>query len=116
MSKSAGGYGYHTYPEGVRAVYGARMIWPDDLLPDRQGVDKLDQEAADELLAWLNDGAGNAMRSEARRLADTELSGSEEREVVLYEDDRGRVVGNPNASYGYFYVAAWLFAHEKTVA
>jgi hypothetical protein len=28
--------------------------------------------------------------------------------VTLFEDEDGIIVGNPQGSYGYLYVAAWL--------
>ncbi len=36
-------------------------------------------------------------------------------EVVLYEDDDMKVLGNSNASAGYFYVAAFLKSEKKIV-
>lgn len=99
---------------GVTVAWGARMIWPDDLLHDRQGCaggeDGCDERR--ELLDWLGTGAGNAMRAEARRLAGGyELSAASEDVITLYEDEVGKVVGSPQGSHGYFYVAAWLHAH-----
>jgi hypothetical protein len=42
------------------------------------------------------------------RLRDGQIRTREATDVVLYEDDRASVVGNSNASAGYFYVSAWL--------
>jgi hypothetical protein len=36
------------------------------------------------------------------------VQSDEPNEVVVYDDDVIRVVGNSNGSYGYFYLAAWL--------
>jgi hypothetical protein len=36
--------------------------------------------------------------------------------VTLYEDDRGIIRGNPNGSYGYLYVAAWLKSTNEETA
>lgn len=49
-------------------------------------------------------------------LAATRTSGlrsDESREVVLYEDDYGKVVGNPNASYGYLYIVAFATSRRE---
>ena len=99
------------------AVWGARLIFPDDLLYDRQSnayvgsADEAEQRTQlNELHDWLN-GLGSETKPLKLALAATRTSGlrsSEEREVVLYEDEHGTIVGNPNASYGYLYVAAWL--------
>lgn len=99
-------------PEDGRALWGARWIWPDDQLYDRQDCVGPDEGRA-RLLEWLNDGAGQAARAGARRICTRngyagELLNSENRQVVLYEDERGVVIGNPQGSYGYLYVAAWL--------
>jgi hypothetical protein len=29
-------------------------------------------------------------------------------EAVIYEDERGKIVGSAQGSYGYLYVAGWL--------
>lgn len=34
--------------------------------------------------------------------------------VTLFEDNIGRIVGNPQRSYGYLYVAAWLHSEPAT--
>lgn len=99
-------------PEDVRTAWGARWIWPDDMLPDRQGFETdLDDAGADAFFTWLNSGPLMKARAEARRLASShQLSTTENRQVTLYEDDGGIVVGNPNGSHGYLYVSAWKHA------
>ncbi len=98
-------------PDDVTVAWGARMIWPDDLVWDRQGCaggaeGELERR---ELLDWLGGGAGDAMRAEARGLrASGELTPGSEEIVTLYEDAAGKVVGSPQGSFGYLYVAAWL--------
>ena len=102
-------FGYNAgLPDGVRAAWGARFIFPDDLLHDRTGIfgDEAERKA---LIAWLNGGALRAIRDAASNAG---LRPNESREVVLYEDDKGKAVANPNASHGYLYVAAWLKEHE----
>ena len=89
------------------AVWGARLIYPADLVWDRQDNDYTgdgDREAAlKQLHEWLNRGALNAALKACHR-----FRSDEQRHAVLHEDERGIIVGNPNASYGYVYVAAWL--------
>lgn len=99
---------------GVTVAWGARMIWPDDLLPDRQGCagGETGGPERNELLSWLSSTAGAAMRDKARRLAGGwDLSAGSNEIVTLYEDTVGKVVGSPQGSHGYFYVAAWLHEH-----
>lgn len=93
-------------PENCKAAWGARLIWPDDLLYDRQG--RFGEESAlDALYGWLNNGPLKNALAEARRLSQTELRSSDDKEVVLYNDDVGTIIGNPNGSHGYFYLAGW---------
>jgi hypothetical protein len=105
----------------VRAVWGARLIWPNDLLHDRQDIDAHDDDAKQALIAWLNgpgtgDGAIAAMRdcmgAAGWRAAngvwpDTPF----DQEAVIYEDDRGKIVGSAQGSHGHFYVCGWLKEH-----
>ena len=105
-------FGYNAgLPDGVKAAWGARFIFPNDLLHDRTGIfgDTDDKKA---LIEWLNSGA----LRKARDAAPAGLFPNETREVVLYDDDTGTVVANPNGSYGYLYVAAWLKAAVPAAA
>lgn len=119
MTKLA--FGYHAgLPDGVTAAWGARLIVQQDgytdLLWNRQG-NHGDGDALDALHAWLNGGALKAAREKASALLVAyEMRTREAAEFVLYEDDRGRIVGNTNASAGYLYIAAWLFNHEAVTA
>lgn len=100
-------YGLRTAPED-RPAWGARLIWPSDLVHDRQDLSG-PRPDAEVLTAWLNDGPLREALREAKRLALAyELRPADNREVVLYEDDRGIVKANPQGSHGYLYVAAWL--------
>lgn len=104
------GFGLRDVPEEVACAWGARLIWPDDLLPDRQDT-MGSRKGVFVLTDWLNGGPLKAARAEARRMADAyELKGSEDREVTLFEDETGVVKANPQGSHGYLYVAAWLKA------
>lgn len=100
-------------PEGVRAAWGARLIWPNDLVWDRQDVvGEPDDRSA--LTEWLNAGP---LRWTLERLSNIDghyeggLSPSENRTITLYKDERGTIVGNPQGSHGYLYVAAWMHEH-----
>ena len=98
-------------PEGVETAWGARLIWPDDLLHDRQD---LSGPNADVLKAWLNGvPSGQGALRQALKAASGlgprfALKWDEDRTVTLYEDEDGIIVGNPQGSYGYLYVAGWL--------
>ena len=97
-----------TLPEGVAAAWGARLIWPDDLVWDRQSSAGSDEGKA-ALETWLNSGRLKEALAVARQKArDYELRPDESRLVTLWETDRGIVVANPQSSHGYLYVAAWL--------
>jgi len=102
-------FGYCVPADYVGAAWGARLIYPSDLVYDRQDTqyngDGDRAVAVKELHDWLN---GGVLRSVLDRLDTRELRSNEERELVLYDDERGTVVGNPNGSYGYVYVAAWM--------
>lgn len=104
------GYGRNTVPEGITTAWGARWIAPDDYVWDRQSWRGDDQRP---LVEWLNRGALAGARAEARRLFESgQWDGGSEDERVLFEDAEGKVVGSPQRSFGYVYVAAWL---EPTV-
>lgn len=93
-------------PKDLTCAWGARWIWPNDLVWDRQDV--IGEDTA-ELLDWLNGGPLAQAREEAARLARAyELSPAADTTVTLYEDERGIVRANPQGSSGYLYVAAWL--------
>lgn len=103
------GYGLRAgLPEGVTAAWGARWIYPNDLVPDRQD---LKGENTELLKDWLNAGALNEARIEAARLAKSwQMFKDKDQTYVLVDDEVGTIIGNPQASHGYLYVAAWLKA------
>ena len=89
---------------------------------DRQDLDAHDDEAKAKLIAWLNgpsegDGAISKMQG---RLADTDLRWEiglgdprSENEVVIYEDEIGKIIGSPQSSHGNLYVCGWLKEHVR---
>lgn len=96
-------------PHAVDAAWGARLIFPDDLVWDRQGAVGEPDEIK-QLVAWLNGGKAldKALKA-ARRAADRgELTRDGEQPVILHRDGAGVVVACPNRSHGYLYVSAWL--------
>ena len=129
-------YGYNCeLPEGWRAKWGARCIWPQgyaygvsdingnvpppppplplDILHDRQswyspeGGETVHMQA---LHALLNR-CGLMKAIQARMAAyvrQRHVNTSESREVVLYENDFVKAVGNSNGSYGYFYLTVYI--------
>lgn len=94
-------------PDAVSTAWGARLIYPDDLVFDRQDM-RGDDRAP--LVAWLNDaGALRKALEASRALADRyKLSRDGAQQVTLYRDDTGVIVACPNSSHGYLYVAGWL--------
>lgn len=121
---------------GTKAAWGARLIFPDDLVHDRQGTAG-DKELADLTLEWLNskvdmvhpkkvwdpkDGwktvigdlvsmtVGGHARWKARQLYEIgEMTSKSKTGHVLYMDHKGAVLATPNGSYGYLYVSAYLY-------
>lgn len=105
------GWGYSTLEyEGSQAAWGARLILTrtgGDLLYDRQSLIGESEEAKRQLTDRLNtvkpwhEPLGNLIR-------EGHVRATESNEVVVYEDDLIRVIGNSNGSYGYFYMTGWL--------
>jgi hypothetical protein len=111
-------FGRSTYPDDARAVWGARLIWPNDLVYNRQDLAAHDDDAKQALIAWLNgpnegDGAIAKMRDCLGDAGWRAFNGvwpdmDFEKEVVIWEDDKGKIVGSAQGSHGYIYVAGWL--------
>ena len=111
-------WGYNTpEAEGSPAVWGARAIWPNrygppnfplDILHDRQSMrgEKADRDG---LAYILNNGVLEAVQARMAAYVRSGLVRSDTRnEVVLFESNAVKVVGNSNASHGYFYVTAFV--------
>ena len=109
-------YGCNTaLPEGVRAAWGARLIWPRDLVHDRTHFAG-DDESMKELETWLNEkGSHNLSPLQVALntlpLESKDLRWDEDKTVTLVEDSIGIIVGNPQGSHGYLYLSAWLKSH-----
>jgi len=110
-------YGRRTHPPGVRACWGARLIWPNDLVWNRQDLVAVDDESKQELISWLNgpnsgDGALSKALQALRAPYELGLSHNTDDEAVIYEDSTGKIIGSAQSSHGYCYVAGWLKSHE----
>lgn len=99
-------------PDSVTAAWGARWIFPNDMLGDRQSFPGMETGAGQILQQWLNDGKALAKASKAAlQLSNRyELLPRDSETVTLYEDEVGIIKGNPLASFGYLYVVAYLKA------
>lgn len=103
---------FNAVPETVAHAWGARLIYPDDLLHDRQGW-KGEGPGPGELVGWLNGGAIRKALDAARKLDKAyKLSRDGNQKVTLYRDEHGVIVACPNGSHGYLYVAGWLHEGE----
>jgi hypothetical protein len=117
-------FGYNRgIPEGVTVAWGARWIFPDDMLSDRQSFPGMGTPDGQFLLKWLNGGAIAKAKEAARKMHDPatyctakerkdpnlpRLFRDEDKERILYQDSTGIIKANPQASHGYLYVCAYL--------
>jgi hypothetical protein len=106
------GYNYAELPDPPPvALWGARLIAPDDLVYDRQCMTGT-EEGKRALAEWLDpspEGYGGiqAMKEWLAGLdRDFRLHGSKWEEH-RFEDEYGVIVANTNKSYGYVYVVGW---------
>lgn len=112
-------FGRQNYPKTVRAAWGARLIFPNDLIWNRQDVIAIDDEAKQQLIAWLNGpGRGDGALSKALEVLRAPytlgLATNNDTEAVIYEDEEGKIIGSAQSSHGYLYVCGWLHAHVPT--
>jgi hypothetical protein len=102
--------------QGCTCAWGARGIYEYgsfSLLHDRQSWWTPKDMPEDEALArrqahskYMNDGPLRKAGEKLRRLSKECRCMEDSTEVfVLYEDDRCRIEGSPNGSFGYFYLA-----------
>lgn len=103
-------FGRNSFPEHAQAIWGARLIWPNDFLNDRQDLTSNNDESKEALIVWLNNGAIEKMRNNLANPYEIGMRhemGHDE-EVVIYEDEIGKIIGSPQNSSGYVYVCGWL--------
>ena len=104
-------FGYNPVPTDAVAAWGARWIVTQDgyidQVPDRMSTAG-PKPQVDKLLGHLNT---VVLMQPRKKLAELLRSGEVHTrrafEVELYRDDKVTVVGNTNASAGYFYVTAY---------
>lgn len=95
-------------PPDARAAWGARLIYPDDVLADRTDCIGAAHDRQ-ELLDYLRLHVGERPWERAREMDERrELRSTSSETVTLFEDERCIVRANPNGSGGYLYAAAWL--------
>jgi hypothetical protein len=101
----------HDLP-AVTAAWGARLIFPNDVVWDRTDAAG-EPDAKAKLLGYLRETVRTEPFDTAARIA-SEMRGSES-VFTLFDDGVARVVGSPHGNSGYLYVTAWLHEHEVAV-
>lgn len=100
-------------PADAHAAWGAAWRWPDEIVWEHADIVGDSDHDRHVLFEWLTrpreecplEGA----RANARALAGGwDLGAHEDRQVTLYEDDRGVIVANPKGSSQLLHVSAWL--------
>jgi len=100
-------YGLNIAPTDSPSIWGARGIFTRDYID--VPWDRTTLIGTDEILKLLNNGAWQAAQLRfAEMVSLYEIDSDEQKIVVLYEDDRIKIVGDARSSYGYFYVDAWI--------
>ena len=112
MSERKLEFGYNQgLPRDVEAAWGARAIWRDGqvgLLADRISTFGPPDQVL-RIVAQLDQGLFTAARDAALRLFETgTLSPRDDREVSLYDGPELVIKGNPQRSYGYLYLVAYM--------
>ena len=108
-------FGYKLLEGDYQALWGARLIINQrgkvDFVFDRQGTAG-DEVQAKELVRKLNTHypPKTMMKDIKKRLKNREIKTREAEEVELFDKAGIKVVGNSNASAGYFYVTAMLLS------
>lgn len=99
-------------PDDAKIVWGARAIQDPgprfSLLYDRQSWRGGPPEKRAQLVVYLNEIMKVAQLKYARFVMEDDIRRDTSNLVILYEDKCIKMIGNTNASHGYFYVAAWL--------
>lgn len=107
------GFGYNAgLPDDAIAAWGARLIITQDggvdMLWDRTDAVGPDTERGVFLALLGSRYPQEQLRSDIKdRLRSGEIQTREAAEIVLHDDAEIRVLGNSNASAGYFYVTAY---------
>ena len=102
-------WGSREHPADLTTVWGARWIFPDDMVADRQDFINSSSPDGQKLMKWLNGGAIGAAIEKARLSAKSGMITEKSSiTVILHEDETGIIKGNPNGSFGYLYVCGYL--------
>lgn len=102
-------YGLRDTPN-VKAAWGARLIFPADLVWDR--TDMIGEQAdKNAILAWLNDKAPKIGSDEWATIVTGRTMASDEHVFTVFSDETGIMKASAQGSYGYLYVSAWLHEH-----
>lgn len=114
-------YGANQYViPGLRAAWGCRLIVRQDgyvdFVPDRQAGAVLDSDnpehkaLLDATMQWVRDGAADgAFKTISECLRKGVMDTRKRAGVWVFEDPRGIMLANTNASAGYCYVVGWIF-------
>jgi hypothetical protein len=94
-------------PAYATVYWGARWIFPNDMVHDRQDFIGFGTADGRRLQQWL-DGQKGAIGKAMAAVAKSGLRSDENRVVTLFEDETGIVKGNPKRSHGYLYVCGFL--------
>lgn len=94
-------------PMEIDAAWGCRAIYQDgtlDFVWDRQdsfGPDEKENKIFDKLNSGI-------LQLVAKRVEEIQPKGSSDEVMTFYEDSEFVVMGSPQSSYGYIYLAAWF--------
>lgn len=115
-------FGYRV-PEGTKAYWGCRAILEGrspkhryvDFVWDRQSIEGPEEDRI-ALSGWLNGtkvglttgSLKKALDKATELYKDYKITSDMSKEFVLYEDEKGIVLGNPCGSFGYLYMSAYF--------
>jgi hypothetical protein len=92
----------------ARAAWGARLIWPNDILGDR--TDTFGSEPDKKLMFKLLNERAPQPDQYLHLLLAEDIDSRSHYSMVFYEDDDIKVIASPQGSCGYLYVTAVLKA------
>lgn len=104
-------FGYSAgVPDEITDGWGARLILNRgeiDMLRDRQGYFG-NSKIANDFCAHLNSVTAKWTANVKTLYYSGEIDPSKQNHVTIYEDEKIKLVGNTNGSFGYLYVAGWF--------
>lgn len=103
----------------ILAAWGARLLW-DEVVSGQLGIvgDRVDSHGPaahrTDLIDVMNQWAGDKMKERISELVDTgEWTASSRQQEKLVDQDRVVIFGDPQGSWGYLYVTAFLVGEES---